>query len=707
MAVSRRNGYVSFGVFEVNAEARELRKHGIRVRLAGQPFAILLALLEQAGGVIGREDLRRRLWPDNTVVDFEHGLNSAVKKLRAALGDSAESPRYIETLPRVGYRFIAPIYTIDPVPDSAKPFPAMPSADTSAGSSHSPRRRRLWLALVAATITVLAGTAPVLFPRPLVRVTAASRLTTDSRADRWGRIQTDGVRLFFLERRGHRWDLMQMPASGGAVQAFSTPFPNSRILAVSPDSSSLIVGSFTARGKLLPLWVMATVGGAPTRVADIRALDAVFTRDGTQITYSTDDGLYEVRRDGSEQRKLLPLPGVKDSLAWSPDGRVLRFEWTDPITHTDAIWEVDAHGQHLHGVLPGWDKDPSQCCGRWTADGRYYIFVSHNHGGSQNIWALPEHRTLAVPSRPEPILVSTGPVVMDQPLPSPDGDRLFVLGANEQSEYVLLDPITRESHSLLGGEAAALLTFSSDGQSALYVSGNTLWRSKPDGTERREIVSESYHPARSRFSPDGKEIAFDGTVQDSVISKIYVVPAEGGAPREVVSASYAVADPHWSLDGNAIIYSVDSDDGPAAGLYVRDLKTGATTKVAGSEGYGGASWSPDGARLAAVTEDGSSVAVFDTRSRRWDRVARGGAFSPAVWSRDSKYVYFQDLVEEHEPVRRVDVATGRVERVAEFQALLEGGVQRCGFEQLAPDGRLALRLTRGDHDVYALKLELK
>jgi eukaryotic-like serine/threonine-protein kinase len=100
---------VRFGAFEVSIPSRELRKHGLRVKLPGQPFDILAILLERAGEVVTREELRQRLWPSDTFVDFENGMNNAVKKLRAALSDSADRPLYIETLPRVGYRFVAPL----------------------------------------------------------------------------------------------------------------------------------------------------------------------------------------------------------------------------------------------------------------------------------------------------------------------------------------------------------------------------------------------------------------------------------------------------------------------------------------------------------------------------------------------------------------------------------------------------------------------
>src|SRR6266581_13918 len=102
-------GRLRFGVYELNLSARELRKHGIRIKLRGQPFEILTLLLETPGEIVTREDLQKRLWLADTFVDFEHSLNSAIKKLRGVLGDSPENSRYIETIPRVGYRFIAPV----------------------------------------------------------------------------------------------------------------------------------------------------------------------------------------------------------------------------------------------------------------------------------------------------------------------------------------------------------------------------------------------------------------------------------------------------------------------------------------------------------------------------------------------------------------------------------------------------------------------
>lgn len=119
-----------FGVFEVDFNAGELRKSGVKLRLQGQPFQVLTLLLERAGGVVTREELRQMLWPSDTFVDFDHSLNTAINKVREALGDSASSPRYVETLARRGYRFIAPVQSSD-----ATPTNTTSPADTSAKES--------------------------------------------------------------------------------------------------------------------------------------------------------------------------------------------------------------------------------------------------------------------------------------------------------------------------------------------------------------------------------------------------------------------------------------------------------------------------------------------------------------------------------------------------------------------------------------------
>jgi len=116
-----------FGTFEANLRSRELRKQGRQLRVQDQPFAVLALLLQRAGTVVTREELRERLWPSDTFVDFDHSLNTAVNKLREVLGDSATKPRFIETLARRGYRFVAEVQTEGPI----EPSPSLTSGSAS------------------------------------------------------------------------------------------------------------------------------------------------------------------------------------------------------------------------------------------------------------------------------------------------------------------------------------------------------------------------------------------------------------------------------------------------------------------------------------------------------------------------------------------------------------------------------------------------
>ncbi len=159
---------VTFGRFELDLESGTLAREGVRVRLQPQPARVLSILVERAGTVVSREALRQQVWPEGTFVDFERGLNFCIAQVRGALGDSADSPRFIETLPRRGYRFIAPVARIDPVP---APAPAEPARAASGAS-----RRVAWMPLIALLVLALVTTALVWGARRSIATGAATRV---------------------------------------------------------------------------------------------------------------------------------------------------------------------------------------------------------------------------------------------------------------------------------------------------------------------------------------------------------------------------------------------------------------------------------------------------------------------------------------------------------------------------------------------------
>ena len=194
MAVSPAQELIRFGLFEFDLTAGQLTRQGTKLRLPQQPLQLLAILLERPGEILTRDELRQRLWPSDVFVDFDHGLNKSIQKLRDALGDSAASPRYIQTIPRVGYRFIAPVSKDNRAPvavDTSTPLPASPPVEAS-----SPKTSWWILALAAAAACAVVGL--YLSSRPHPVATRYAKLTdfTDSAGN--PALSPDGKMLAFI-----------------------------------------------------------------------------------------------------------------------------------------------------------------------------------------------------------------------------------------------------------------------------------------------------------------------------------------------------------------------------------------------------------------------------------------------------------------------------------------------------------------------------
>jgi DNA-binding winged helix-turn-helix (wHTH) protein len=300
-----------------------------------QPFQILTALLEHPGEVVTREQLCASLWPRGPTsisTKPQHGR----QKTPSRSGDSAENFVFIETVPRRGYRFVAPVHA-DPLPLSEPPpdraeEPAVlvedPRPTILASSAPTPKKAAAWLIALG---LVVAGTCwegyRLAFP-PMLRVTQITRLTNSGHVEPWGGIASDGSRLFFLEREGDHWNNRQISAAGGESAPFDSPFKNTKTFAVSPDQSEILLVPFTSRDSNRPLWSMPLVGGAPRPVGDIVVDGVAYSPDGTKIAFTNPSGVYIANRDGSEVRQLASLPAW--AIDWSPNGQTLRFAANAP-----------------------------------------------------------------------------------------------------------------------------------------------------------------------------------------------------------------------------------------------------------------------------------------------------------------------------------------------------------------------------------------
>ena len=246
---------VPFGVFELDLEARELRKSGVKIRLQDQPFQVLSLLLERPGEIITREELQKKLWPGDTFVDFDLSLNSAVKKLRQALNDDSENPRFVETLYRRGYRFIGlvnatPDSSVDQLQLAESPATTAPPEPGSTPSvSRAAANKKRWIYATAVLLVVLAGMVAYRFiPSPPPRVLGFTQLTHDGLLK--FQFFSDGERIYVHEVEGDHFVVGQVSVAGGEGSVLPTPFVNVSIDGITPDGSALVVSSFQGTGSL-------------------------------------------------------------------------------------------------------------------------------------------------------------------------------------------------------------------------------------------------------------------------------------------------------------------------------------------------------------------------------------------------------------------------------------------------------------------------
>ena len=375
----------------------------------------------------------------------------------------------------------------------------------------------------------------------------------------------------------------------------------------------------------------------------------------------------------------------------------------DPKTNVTSIWEVKADGGDLHPLLPGWSSPPAECCGSWTPDGRYFVYQS-SHGGRSDIWALREADGFLKPGKSKPVQLTSGPLDFLGPVPSKDGKRLFVIGSQPRGELARHDAKSQQFVPYLSGLSADSVSISKDGQWVVFVSypDGSLWRMKLDGSERLQLTFPPLTSFLPRWSPDGKQIAFQATTPGKPWT-MYVTSAEGGGPQEVAPD---LGDPGWSADGKSLVFSDRPPFfGPNASgkvaIHLLDLKTRAITTVAGSEGLYSPRWSPDGRYIAALRAGPETLMIFDFSTQKWIQLEKLVVGYPN-WSGDSKYIYF-DSQGEDRAFYRVRISDHKLERLASLKGLRLTG--RFGWTGLAPDDSPLVLRDVGTQEIYAFDWE--
>ena len=675
---------VRFGTYEVDLPAGDLKKCGIKLKLSGQPFQVLAILLEQPGTIVTREELQKRLWPD-TFVDVDHNLNTAINKIREVLDDSAESPRFVETVPRRGYRFIAPVEgagvekTPAEVLNSGMAKPAAPSG------------RALRVSMLIGACALLAGTGFLIYKwrqvsrpprqRPLTRVTFDDGL--QSRAT-WS---PDGRFIAYSSDRGGKFDIWVQQVSGGdPVQVTKRPGNNLQP-DWSPDGKYIAYRSEEGEGGL---FIVPALGGEglERKIVSFGYLPR-WSPDSSQILFQTQltglpiwsfNRFYVTRLDGTPPREVLAEFFAKYKLSavravWHPDGkRITAWVW-DPVGPSASYWTVPIAGgtaikteidpainkQLAEVATEGAPEVPGGASFSWSPSGKALYFEA-SYRGAFNIWKMtidPETlRAIAIDR------LTTGPGDIWGAI-SADGRRLAFTAASETVRNWLLTfdatagRISGAGHAISAhGRRAIEPTLSRDGKIVAFCvdqpHGFDLWeKSLLDGREA-PVITDEYVREYPQWSPDGMQLAYMRYKPDTNESQIMVWSRESRSEEPLtawLNAPRPVYD--WSPDGKSLLISQ-----PSAGsrweVWLLPVASAphaetAAKKIVSDPGYDlwQAHFSPNGRWIVfeavafSPTRAESSLYVVPAAGGSWTRITEGKPWDDKPrWSPDGKTIYF-------------------------------------------------------------------
>jgi Tol biopolymer transport system component/DNA-binding winged helix-turn-helix (wHTH) protein len=589
---------VRFGTFEVDLPAGELRKGGVKVKLTGQPFQVLTILLERPGEVVTRDELQKRLWPD-TFVDVDHNLNTAINKIREVLGDSAESPRFVETLPRRGYRFIAPLENAAnlPISEGGQRASVLPAEEVGSGvRRESPVRRwaQGYTILIAAAV-LLAAAAFLTYHKLQSPTTstqrALTRLTFDDGLQFGATWSPDGRFIAYSSNRGGKFDIWVQQVSGGdPVQITKTPGQNWQP-DWSPDGKNIAYRSEEGEGGV---FVIPALGGAglERRIAPL-GCHPRWSPDSSQILFESQCPIHAdyrgpnrfsvVRLDGTPPRQVLAefLAQYKlepTSAVWHPDGKRLSIWAWDPGESLN-IWTVPIAG----GVAIKSEIAPviKKELGRVAADGGEEISLGNSNfswapsgkaiyfdrafRGARNIWKMTiDPGTLRGTTIER---LTTGPGPDNEAAVSPDGKRLAFAAKSEHIRSWLFPFDASTGHISGRGEAvtspgmtALQENLSRDGTKLAFCVVRAgkweLWeKSLVDGREAPVITGDDRR-VYPLWSPDGKHLIYTRQKLQLHESQIMMWSIESRTEEPLTASSNLIPLVYdWSSDGRELLVS--------------------------------------------------------------------------------------------------------------------------------------------------------
>lgn len=568
-------------------------------------------------------------------------------------------------------------------------------------------RRRRWIAWTGVALlvfAVLAWLALGLISQPSIKLGRAIQVTNDGQLK--GGAVTDGTRLYFNERISEKFVVAEVSATGGetAVVPSNLPFPG--ILDISPRGNELLVSSGDSY-RDNSVWIVPLPTGAPRRLGEVSAREASWSPDGQQIAYVKGEPseLYIVNVDGTGDHKVVAKSGDQIRVpVFSPDGRRLRFSVRDRETDKSGVWEINVDGGGLHSIVgEDWNKAWNKRNGRWAPDGSYFAFEVEALKRT-DLWALPECRSFVIRCKAQPIQLTNGPLDYSDPLPSKDGKQIFAVGEQRRAELVRYDSRSGQYIPFLSGISAGHVDFSPDGQWVTYVSypENTLWCSKADGSERRQLTFPPLLVVQPRWSRDGTRIAFTA-LEPGQPWRIFIISKDGGTPHPMLVEARSQLSPAWGPDDRVIVFGRIFGREGDADLESFDVKTGVATPVPASQDLWLPAWSSDGRYLVATTRDYHHLKLFDFKTSKWSPIPQApakGGLAAAAFSHDGKTLYFED--EKDLVLYRLSVPGGKPVPVVSRKDLRWPVLLYWGpWWGLAPDDSPLAMRDLGTWEIYA------
>lgn len=624
-----------FGPYEFDANGQSLRKHGVRIKLQGQPLQLLAALVEVPGATVSREALRNRLWSADTYGDFESGLNTAIKRLRVALSDSADQPVYIETVTRTGYRFIAPISPV-PMPSTESPFPQP--------SLRPPSSRRHWLGYTAVAAASIGAGYAIRARRPVPRWTYR-QVTFRQGEVTSARYTPDGQSIVFAA---------QFERTPGQLYLNNGVSPESRAIGLTGYS----LASISRRGELALNHSGGTMpirGGTLARVPMNGGSPAVADHDIISADWAPEATTLAVTRaaDGATQLEFPPgnvlhsTPGWLSSLRVSPDGRLFAL-FEHPVRHDDAgfIRLVDRQGRTL-ARSKDWDVAGGLA---WRSNDELW-FTASGDNSPKSLWSLDRS------GRSQPLL--SGPGVLTLCDVQADG-RALLLRQSRRLEMIgsLRGQPQRE---LSGHDWSRVADLSADGRLLLFdetgeaagAAGATYLHDAVGGHMRRLGEGLGFC-----LSPDARHALM---VRREDRRRLILLPLEGGSPSQWPSTGLVYQWARFYPDGQQL-FGLASADKQGLRIY-RIGRDGRSVALTPAGMVRHAALTRDGKRLAVLAANGKLLIYPAVEPGPAVEVAVSGAWGPILWQPDGRHLYVQSLdvlTQVPADVALVDTQTGRL-----------------------------------------------